>query len=188
MSWVNKHKLPTIEAIKYDNQSCLTLKSLWNTLYSTFNTALYWQIDIEVLDEIGDKLSTFWTLFSKKEFKHIINNCNNLSMLGPDKLSWSHLKSILKQDKCLCNIIIITNACINLGHWPNHFKCLSMVVIPKPNKQSFNYCQDQRKWTWFILFFFSFLFSVQFIFIFSIFKTTRVRADWSRHHISHLMV
>ena len=28
MSWVSKYKLPTIEAIKYDNQLCLTLDSL----------------------------------------------------------------------------------------------------------------------------------------------------------------
>jgi len=27
MSWVNKHKLLAIEAIKYDNQPCLTLNS-----------------------------------------------------------------------------------------------------------------------------------------------------------------
>jgi len=116
MSWVNKHKLPTIEAIKYDNQLCLTLESLWNALHYTFYTTLHQQIDIEVLDEISDKLSTFWTLFSKEEFKHAISNCNNSFMPGPDKLSLSHLKSILKQDECLCNIIKITDTCINLGH------------------------------------------------------------------------
>ena len=27
MSWINKHKLPTIKAIKYDNQLYLTLDS-----------------------------------------------------------------------------------------------------------------------------------------------------------------
>jgi len=60
-------------------------------------------------------------------------------MLGLDKLSWSHLKSILKQDECLCNIIKIADACINLGHWLNCFKCSSTVVIPKPNKQLYNH-------------------------------------------------
>ena len=28
--------------------------------------------------------------------------------------------------------------CINLGHWPNHFKQLSTVIIPKPNKLAYN--------------------------------------------------
>jgi len=36
-------------------------------------------------------------------------------------------------------------------------------------------------------FIFSFIFSFWFIFQFSIFRTTRVRVDWSCHHISHLM-
>ena len=55
MNWVNKHKLPTIEAIKYDNQPCLLLDGLQNALHSSFNTALYHQIDINILDEIGSK-------------------------------------------------------------------------------------------------------------------------------------
>ena len=41
MNWVKKCQLPTIEAIKYDNQPCLTLGSLWNALHSSFNTALH---------------------------------------------------------------------------------------------------------------------------------------------------
>ena len=87
MSWINKCKLPAIKAIKYDNQPYLTLNFLWNTLYSTFNTALHWYINIKILDEISDKLKALWTSFSKEEFKCAICNYNNLSMPGPDKLS-----------------------------------------------------------------------------------------------------
>ena len=116
MSWVNKHKLPTIEAIKYDNQPCLTLNSLWNALHSIFNTILHWYIDIKILDEIGNKLKALWTSFSKEEFKHAICNCNNSSTPSPDKLLWDHLKSILNQDEYLSNIVNIVDACINLGH------------------------------------------------------------------------
>jgi len=54
-------------------------------------------------------------------------------------LSWYHLKAILKQNDCLSNIINIADACINLGHWPNHFKKSSTVVIPKPNKQLYDH-------------------------------------------------
>jgi len=75
-----------------------------------------------------------WALFSKKEFKITISSYNNSSTSRPDKLSWSHLKSVLKHDECLFNIIKITNACIDLGYWPNHFKRSSMVIIFKPNK------------------------------------------------------
>jgi len=29
MNWVNKQKLPAIEAIKYNDQPCLTIEDLW---------------------------------------------------------------------------------------------------------------------------------------------------------------
>ena len=79
-------------------------------------------------------MTSFWKPFSKEKFRQAINKCNNSSVPGPDMLTWHHLKSILKQDECLINIINIANTCINLGHWPSYFKCSSTVVIPKPNK------------------------------------------------------
>ena len=139
MSWVNKHKLSAIKAIKYNNQLCLTLNSLWNALYSTFNTILNRHINIRVLDEVENKPKLFWNPFSKEEFKCAINNCNSSSTPGLDKLLWNHLKTILKQDECLSNIINIANTCINLGYWPSYFKKLLIVVIPKPNKQSYDH-------------------------------------------------
>ena len=30
------------------------------------------------------------------------------------------------------------DACINLGHWPEYFKISTTIVIPKPNKQSYD--------------------------------------------------
>jgi len=138
MSWVNKHKLPTIEAIKYNGQHCFELGDLWNALHSTFNTVLHHQVDINILDKIGDKPTSPWLAFSKEEFRLAIINCNNSSTLGPDKLSWSHLKIILKDDDCLDIIISITNTCIELGYWPSHFKRSTMIIIPKPNKKLYD--------------------------------------------------
>jgi len=51
---------------------------------------------------------------------------------------WKHLKAVVKDAECLNNIINITNACINLGHWPSGFKSLSLIIIPEPNKTSYN--------------------------------------------------
>ena len=138
MSWVNKRKLPAIEAIKYNDQPCLTIDTLWDVLYSMFNTALYRQVDINILDKVANKSSSSWASFSKKEFKNAITNCNNSSTPGLDKLLWRYLKVILKDDDCLGNIISIANACINLGFWPSYFKRSMTVVIPKPNKALYN--------------------------------------------------
>ena len=134
MNWVNKCKLLAMEAIKYNNQPCLSLDSLWNTLYSSFNTALHCQVNTNILDEIKNKQTSTWAPFSKEEFKIALGSCNNLSTSGPDKLSWRHLKSILSDEVCITRVIKIDNACIDLGYWPNNFKLLLMVIIPKSNK------------------------------------------------------
>jgi len=139
MSWVNKRKLLAIKVIKYNNQLCLTLDSLWNDLHSIFNTALNHHVDIGILDEINYKPKMIWNLFSKEEFKHVINNFNNSLTSGLNKLLWNYLRTILKQDEYLNNIVNIVNACINLGYWPSHFKKSSTVIIPKSNKLSYNH-------------------------------------------------
>ena len=139
MNWINKHKLPAIKAIKYDGQLCLTPNSLWKALYATFNTALHRQVNTNVLNEIRFKTTTTWELFSIEEFRQAIIKYNNSSVSGPDKLTWWYLKTILKQDDCLSNIINIADMCINLGHWPNYFKCSFTVIIPKPNKMAYDY-------------------------------------------------
>ena len=38
----------------------------------------------------------------------------------------------------MSRIINIADACINLGHWPKYFKVSTTVVIPKPNKTSYD--------------------------------------------------
>ena len=138
INWVKKCKLPAVEAIQYEEHSCIKLEDLWNTLYSSFNFTQAWEVDIYFLDEIPDKTKTKWNLFSKKELIDTIEKYNNLSALGLDKLMWSHIKSIIRNKDCICKFIDITNACINLEYWLSHFKTLTMVVIPKPNKTTFN--------------------------------------------------
>jgi len=69
INWINKCKLPAVEAIKYDNQLYLTPESLWEALHATFNTVLHCQVDTNILDEIGGKTTSAWVLFSKKEFR-----------------------------------------------------------------------------------------------------------------------
>jgi len=95
-------------------------------------------VDLNILNEIERKPSQQWSSFSRAEFKSAISKCNDSSALGPDKLSWRHLKVIIKNDDYLTNIINITDFCINLGYWPNYFKVLSMIVIPKLNKTSYD--------------------------------------------------
>ena len=36
------------------------------------------------------------------------------------------------------NVINLVNTCIEFGYWPSHFKTSITVVIPKPNKSSYD--------------------------------------------------
>ena len=103
-------------------------------LHNTFNTTLNCQVDLNIINEIENKPSQSWFSFSKNEFRLAISKCSNSLALGPDKLTWHHLKFITKDNSCLTNIVNIADACINLEHWLEYFKISSTIIIPKPNK------------------------------------------------------
>jgi len=84
------------------------------TIYSRHFTKPDCQVDLNLLNELPLKQSWDWPPFFKEEFKSVIVKCNNLSISGPDCISWKHLKSVIKNDKCLTNIINIANVCIDL--------------------------------------------------------------------------
>ena len=134
MNWVKKRKLPATEAIKYNGTPCLSFDSLWNTLHNSFNTALHRQVDFNILNKVEHKPCQVWNPFSRYEFESAIHKCSDSSTPGSDKMSWRHWKLIIKNNDCLSKIINITDACINLGHWPKYFKTSTTIVIPKPNK------------------------------------------------------
>jgi len=35
-------------------------------------------------------------------------------------------------------LLNIANTCVNLEYWPSHFKVANSIIIPKPNKESYN--------------------------------------------------
>jgi len=123
-----------IEAIQYEGHPCIELEDLWIALHNFFNSAQTQEIDIHVLDNIPNKSTKEWNSFSKQELVNVIEKYNNLSALGPNKLTWSYIKIIIRDEDCLSKLIDIANACIDLGYWPSHFKSSTMVIIPKLNK------------------------------------------------------
>ena len=79
-----------------------------------------------------------WVSFLKEELISTIKKCSNTSTSGLDKLSWRHLKRIVKYNTCLNKFISITNTCIDIDYWPLYFKVLTTIIISKPNKESYN--------------------------------------------------
>ena len=137
MNWVKKRNLPVVKAIKYNNCPCLEINDLWHALHSIFNLTQNHQINVDILKEIPNKSSEEWPPFSKKEFTKAITKCNNSSASGPDKLSWSHLKYIINNEAYFSKIISTANTCFELSLWLSYFKSSMMMIIPKPNKESY---------------------------------------------------
>ena len=94
---------------QYNDRPCLEYDQLWHALHSTFNKAQDRLIDFSLLDEIPNKQSSSWFPFSEAEFVNSIAKYNNSSTPGSDKLSWRHLKIIVKDSVCLKNIINIAD-------------------------------------------------------------------------------
>ena len=79
-----------------------------------------------------------WASFSKAELINAIDKYNNSFTSGLDKLFWRHLKKIVKNKECINKLINIANTCIDLDHWLSHFKTSTTIIIPKPNKTSYD--------------------------------------------------
>ena len=138
MNWVKKCKLLVIKVIYFDNWPCIELDNLWQALHLSFNFAQNCQINSNILNIIPDRLVIFWILFLSEEFKSTIIKYSDLSTLELDKMSWKHLKVIVKDDIYLKNFVNIANTYINLEYWLPHFKMLLSIIIPKPNKASYD--------------------------------------------------
>ena len=72
------------------------------------------------------------------EMQEALKACSNVSALGPDHITWCYLKYILSNDTCSSGILFLANLCITLWHWPDYFKELVSVIIPKPDKLAYN--------------------------------------------------
>jgi len=67
---------------------------------------------MNILDKISLKLSLDWLFFSSEKFISAIYKYNNLFIPGPNRVSWKHLKAVVKGVECLKNIVNIANICI----------------------------------------------------------------------------
>lgn len=138
MNQIKERKLLAIEAIQYNGHPYIKLDYFWEALHKSFNLAQDCYIEPKLLEEILNKESMKWFSFSKEELTNIIEKCNNSSNSGLDKLSWRHLKKIIKDEECISKFIDIANACIDLDHWLLHFKILTTIIISKLNKASYD--------------------------------------------------
>ena len=104
-----------------------------------FNSAQNCQINLSILDKFPSKPTSEWLSFSNEEVKSAINKWNDSSTPGLYCISCKHFKAITKDKRYIINIVNIANVCINISHWPSHFKISLFIIITKPNKVTYNF-------------------------------------------------
>ena len=134
MNQIKKQKLTTIEVVKHNNHLYNKLEELWQALHQYYNMAQDRPTNSHLLKEVLLYPNAEQSSFFITEFTDAISKCSNLSIPDPDHILQSHLKTLIKNDKCISNIINIANLCIDLSHWLSHFKKSMLIIIPKPNK------------------------------------------------------
>jgi len=141
ISWIGSRNTSSLllKLFSIKKHLCIKLKDLWIALHNSFNSAQTREINIHVLDKIPNKPIRSWNPFSKQELINAIEKCNNSSTPGLHKLTWNHIKSIIRNKDCIFKLIDIANTCIDLGHWLSHFKTSTTIVIPKSNKSVYNF-------------------------------------------------
>jgi len=105
MSWVRKKSLPAIGSISYENCLCNTLLDLWNTLHKSYNSAENRPVNTRFLNELPQVDGIEWPPFSSQEFRDAIAKCSLSSTLGPDHVSWRHLKALISHNTCLERLV-----------------------------------------------------------------------------------
>ena len=79
-----------------------------------------------------------WIPFSDLELMESLKGCSGSSAPGSDHITWNFLKVFMADPGILSLFMWIANACLTSSYWPAYFKTSMTVIIPKPNKLSYN--------------------------------------------------
>ena len=136
------HELSQVQSSSsnWSNQPCINNDLLWQALDASYNSTTDQHINHNLLNETPNHAPIEWPpLFkSEPEFREEIAKCNNSSAPGPDHITWYTLKLIINDNKCIIHIVHLANTCIDFPIWPSYFKESTSVIIPKPQKPSYN--------------------------------------------------
>ena len=123
--------------MSFRGQPCNDLDSLWGALDGAYNTANSRPVDLSVLDAVPSLQPREWKPFSMLELTQLLYACSSRSAPGPDHVTWGMLKHLSANPHIASLFLSLAEVCIQVGHWPAHFKESLSVIILKPGKASY---------------------------------------------------
>ena len=137
-SWTGPHSVPSLKRVSFQGKPCKTEAELFSALHSIFTSASGRSPD---MGRLGDTVNSIpereWNCFSEAKLVEALTGSNRSSP-GPDHVTWTHLKSLVKTESICTLFTSIANTCLFLGHWPGRFKESVTVVISKPGKPRYD--------------------------------------------------
>jgi len=102
MSWTCTRKPEASEAIIFKGKPCLTTKDHRNAFQETFNSAHKQDMyPTCLMRAIHPKPKWAWAPFSACELREALTGCSGWSALGPDHITWTHIKCFCTDDNIL---------------------------------------------------------------------------------------
>ena len=124
---------------------------MWKAFDTTFHSTQNRAVDMSVINILLSLPTREWNPFSKQELADALAMCASNSAPGWDHMSWKFLKFLTsKSDNpkwhsiCTHRFLNLFSACFTHGLWPDEFRRLVTVIIPKPGKDNYtkikSYC------------------------------------------------
>jgi len=118
-------------------QPCNNLNSLWGALDGTYNAANGRPVDLSILDAIPPFPVREWRPFAMLELTQALHAYSSTLALKPDHITWGMLKHLSANPHIAGLFLGLAEACLQVGHWPAHFKESLFIIILKPGKSSY---------------------------------------------------
>ena len=147
MHWIKDRPIPKVPQIQTAQGSTINkLQPMFEAFQGQFQPNLASDCDAShaYLQALLAKPPRTFNPFSAAELHEALSSCSSSSAPGPSHMSWALLKMFLADDTFHAQFLQLANDIVSTSTWPDAFKDLVMVIIPKPHKDDYSQVKNFR--------------------------------------------
>ncbi|KAF8675519.1 hypothetical protein AX14_005099, partial [Amanita brunnescens Koide BX004] len=136
--WTKPRAPPRYSVIKDNGAPVSSMPALFDLMHNHFlSSSSHASPSDSFLDTLPQTPVCDWPKISVQEVSDMLKLTSNSSALGPDFVTWHHLKQIFDMEGVSDAITLFFNNICDSGIWPSWFKQSVSVIIPKPKKTDY---------------------------------------------------